>query len=353
LVYNKCMKFNSYFVELDHHEPSFTGNLLIDDKPFPVNFKKIEDHLFIAFFKKQIQLLYQEKISFKNKKKHILILLPVLSKYNRRKLNKISHIIKKTNDMSERDIILGLLSIEKFLKLERLLKFFSLEKQKIIDFLIEMELAKKIKIIDFNSLYIISYDHFQSYLKELKSLFQYLYENRINTIKFSEIESKIKISQSSIFFKYLLSSFDNTFSFKILKDKILLQKVSLSEKEKKIIQVIESILKRNKLTVFSIENILKLGQLKYNEVNDSLWYLVEEGKLIQLNSNCFMFSTDFTKILNRLKKYKRNQGETIDIQSFRELTFFNRKSIIILLEYLDSQNITQRIGNKRKILVAV
>ena len=347
------MKFNAYFVELDHHEPSFTGNILIQGKSFSVNFKKIENRLFSIFFKKQIQLLFGEKIDFKNRQKQIRVLLPVLSKYNKRKLKKITHIIKESHDMSERDIILNLLNIEKFLRVERLLNFFSLEKEKVTEFLIEMEQSRRIKIIDFNSLYIVSYDHFQNYLKELKSLFQYLYENRIKAIKFSEIESKIKISQSSIFFKYLLSSFDYAFSFKILKDKILLEKVSLSEKEKKIISMIESILKKNKLTVFSIENVLKLGRFKYQEVNNSLWYLVEEGDLVQLNNECFMFSTDLTKILNRLKKYKRNEGEIIDIQSFRELTLFNRKSIITLLEYLDSQNITRRMGNKRQILLTV
>jgi selenocysteine-specific elongation factor len=255
--------------------------------------------------------------------------------------------------MTEKDIILNLLSVEKFLKVHRLLDFFSLEKGEVTDFLIEMEQSRRIKIIDFNSLYIVSYDHYQSYLKELKSLFHYLYENRIKAIKFSEIESKIKISQSSIFFKYLLNSFDNTFSFKILKDKVLLHKVSLSEKEKKMISEIESLLKKNKLTVFSIDNVLKLGKFKYQEVNNSLWYLVEEDQLVQLNQECFMFSTDLTKILNRLKKFKRNQGEMIDIQSFRELSLFNRKSIITLLEYLDSQNITRRLGNKRQILLTV
>lgn len=347
------MKFNAYFVELDHQEPGFTGNLLIQDKSHSANFKKMGERLYTAFFRKQIPLRFREKISFKNRKNQIQVLLPVLSKYNKRKLKKISHILKESHDMTERDIILNLLSVEKFLRVQRLLNFFTLEKQEITDFLIEMEQSKRIKIIDFNSLYIISYDHFQNYLKELKSLFQYLYENRVNTIKFSEIESKIKISQSSIFFKYLLNSFDNTFSFKILKDKILLQKVSLSEKEKKIITGIESILKKNRLTVFSIDNVLKLGGFKYHEVNNSLWYLVEEDQLVQLNNQCFMFHTDLTKILNRLKKYKRNQGEFIDIQSFRELTLFNRKSIITLLEYLDSQNITRRVGNKRQILLTV
>jgi len=345
------MKFNSYFVKLDHSENSFTGNLIIEDKSVPANFKKVENDFFIAYFKNQIKLKYRETPVFKNKKKSLEILLPVLNKYNKRKLGRIIRILEKLNPEDPGSTILDLLSIDKFLRIQKILFFFSFEKQDIIDILIEMELNRKIKIIDFNSLYIMSHDHFQNYLNELKSLLNFLFENRINTIKFSEIEAKIKISQSSILFKYLLSSLDNLFSFKILKDKILLEKVSLNEKEKQNIETIEGLLKESRRQVFSIENILKSSRLKYNEVNDSLWYLVEDEQLIQLNQNYFIFSADLTKILNRLKKFKRNQGETIDIQAFRELTMYNRKSIITLLEYLDSQNITQRVGDKRKILL--
>jgi hypothetical protein len=348
------MKFNSYFVKLDHNENSFTGNLIIEEKSVPVNFKKVEKDFFIAHFKNQIKLRYRETPAFKNRKKNVEILLPVLNKYNKRKLGRIIRILEKTTHIEDpRNTILDLLSIDKFLRVQKIMGFFAFEKKNVTDFLLEMELNRMIKIIDFNSLFIISYDHFQNYLNELKSLLNFLFENRINTITFSEIEAKIKISQTSILFKYLLSSMDNLYSFKILKDKILLEKVSLNEKEKENIETIEELLKASRRQVFSIENILKSSGLKYNEVNNSLWYLVEDEQLIQLNQNYFIFSSDLTKILNRLKKFKRNQGETIDIQAFRELTMFNRKSIITLLEYLDSQNITRRVGNKRKILLSV
>jgi hypothetical protein len=42
----------------------------------------------------------------------------------------------------------------------------------------------------------------------------------------------------------------------------------------------------------------------------------------------------------------------IDIQSFRELTLFSRKYIIALFEYFDTQHITLRVENQRKILLA-
>jgi hypothetical protein len=75
--------------------------------------------------------------------------------------------------------------------------------------------------------------------------------------------------------------------------------------------------------------------------------------VVQLNERYFIFAGDLHKILNRLKKYKRNQGEMIDIKSFREFTLLTRKYILALFEYLDSQKITERVDNKRKILLGV
>jgi hypothetical protein len=43
----------------------------------------------------------------------------------------------------------------------------------------------------------------------------------------------------------------------------------------------------------------------------------------------------------------------IDIGSFREMTMFNRKNIILLFEYFDSIHVTSREGNQRKILLGV
>lgn len=351
--YNGVMKFNAYFAEINHPDVSFTGNVMIEGKPITANFKKVEEKLFIIFFKNQVSLGFRETIRFKSKRGNILILLPVLSKYNKRRLKKISQMLKKPAEKNGTDIIFEILEIEKFFNVTRLLDFFSMDKKSVTDLLIEKELEKKIKIIDFHSLYITSYGHYQDSIQELKSMFQHYHDNRIKSIKFSEIEARIKISQSSIFFKYLLNALEDTYSFKIMKDKILLQKMSLSEKEETITHDLETVLKKNKLAVFSIDDILKHSAHSFGEINNPLWYMVEEGKLLQLNKNCFMFSSDLNRILNRLKKFKRNQGEIIDIQSFRELTSFNRKSIITLLEYLDSQHITQRIGNRRKILLVV
>ena len=345
------MKFNSYVVELKHRETSLTGNLLISGNIVSANLKRIAQDLFVAQFKNQVEFSFLEKIELKNRDKEIVVLLPLISKYNKRKLAKLSKMLNKPEGREKYNIILNLTAIDKFVKIGELMHFFSIDRVKIIELLVEKELQKKIKIIHFGQLVVTSFENYQKYIEQLNSIFTERYTSGNQVLKFSEIESKIKLPQSSLFFKYLVHTFTSRFSFRIKKDKIVFRKLGLSENEKESMVEISEILKKNKFSIFSIENILELSDLSYKEINDTLWFLVENGDVVQLNANYFIFKNELNKILNRLRKYKRNQGEIIDIQAFRELTLFTRKYIIILFEYFDSQEITRRIENQRQILL--
>ena len=349
------MKFNAYIVELKHRETAFTGSLLTTEGNLSAHLKKIGKDIFIVNFKNQVEFKFLEKVAFKNRNKEILILLPVVSKYNKRKLTRISKFLNAPGGREKNTILLNFLTVDKFLKVQELLDFFSIGRDEIIEILIRQEIEKKIKIIGFNSLSITTYENFENYLEELDTLFTDFHTRRTKTIKLSEIELKLKLPQSALFFKYLLhvQAITDNFSFRILKDKIVLQQLSLSESEKDLLEEIENILKKNKTIIFTVESIVSSSHLIYKEVNDSLWFLLESGRIVQLNEKFFIFKSELEKILNKLKKYKRNQGEMIDIKTFRDLTLFSRKYIIALFEYFDSQRVTTRVENQRKILVSV
>jgi len=347
------MKFNAYIVELKHRENTFTAGLIVDDKPISANFRKIGKDLYMINFKTQQEFKFLDQLTIKQKKKEVLVLLPVLSKYNKRKLSKISRFLDSENPEGREAtaIILNLLNIEKFLKAVELIPFFPITSEELTEFVIQNEVEKKIKIIEFLNFFITTYENLQNILNELKALLSDYYSSGTKSAKFSEIESKLKLPQSSLLFKYLLQSVKTEYPIKILKDKIILQKSTLTEEEKDSLREIENALKKNKISIFSLDNILKNSNLLQKEVTDSLWFLLENGDVIQLNDKYYIYQEELHKIINKLRKYKRNQGEMINIQSFRELTLLTRKYIIILFEYFDSQRITERIENKRKILL--
>jgi len=347
------MKFNAYIVELKHRENSLTGSIITpDNTTIPVNFTKIGKDLFVANFKLQVEFKLMDKFPIKGKNKDILVLLPLLSKYNQRKLTKISKFLEVPEERKPFTIASHLISIEKFVKLEELLDFLSIAREEMIDFLIDNELQKNVKILYLSNLFVTSVAHLQTFLDDLNVIFTNCYTSRLPSIKLSEIEEKIKVPHTTLFFKYLVHRLKRQFSFTVYRDKIVFQKLGLSDTEKNSLKRIEDIMQKQKISIFTVNDILTHSDFLFKEVNDCLWYLMENNKVVQLDEKYYIYTEDLDKILNKLKKYKRNQGEIIDIQSFRDMTLLSRRFMIPLFEYFDLQKITERVENKRKILIS-
>jgi hypothetical protein len=340
---------------LKQKDNAFTGSLTAEDRTLTASFKKIGKDLFVANFKSQVEFKYMEKVPFKNRNKHIVVLLPAISDYNKRKLTKIAKFLTAhlQEEGEKMNLFLNLLTVEKFLKGKELSNFFAVDKKEIMDFLLEKEVQRQVKVIRIVDSFVTSHENFQEYRDELNALFTDCYTSRVKSIDLKEIEEKLKVPCRSLFFKYLLRQLADNFSFKINREKIMFQKLAMSDSEKDSLAELENILQQNKISIFSIANIVAHSDLLYKEVNNSLWYLVENGDVIALNEKYFILKEELNKIVNKLKKYKRNQGEIIDIKSFRELTHFSRKFIIALFEYFDSCQITRRVENHREILISV
>ena len=146
------MKFNAYFVRFFHQQVSFSGNIQLAGEYIQANFKKIDGDLFVVYFKNQVELQFLQKVNFKNTKSSLCVLLPVLSQYNQRKLKKISETLAVVETRSFSWIICELLMVEKFLEVENLLDFFSVERWAAIAVLTELEIAKHVKTISFKTL---------------------------------------------------------------------------------------------------------------------------------------------------------------------------------------------------------
>jgi hypothetical protein len=345
------MRFNAYFVKLSHSQANFSGNVQIAGKSVPVNFRKISEGFFTAHFKSQVEFNFRQKFDFKNTKGSFTVLLPVLSQYNQRKLKRMAEILSTIQDKPVREIILALLSVENFLEMEGLLYFFSLERRETTDILIDLELSRQVKIINLNYLFFTSWEHFLHNLAAMESALRKAFEGRERSVKFSQLEKTVKLPQETFFFKYLLKKCSLIFPCKLLANALIFSKLPLSDEEKERIADIEKILKVNKHLIFSFENIQKNSHYTINQINDALWYMLNEEKFLRLDERYFIFSDEYNKIINRLKKFKRNQGDIMTIDDLRSLTTYSRKYLIVLFEYWDRQNITQRVGNKRQILL--
>lgn len=347
------MKFNSFIVQLDLQKASFNDHILHEGKLFNGHFIKIFKSIYLLHFKTQTAFKHLDPVKFRNREKEAIVLLPLFSKLNKRKLTKIAKILLTPEGRQKDKMIPNILLVEKFLLVEKLLEFLMVTRKEMLEMLVELELDSQIKIINLTQLKVTSYKNFEMYRDQLVDILEKAFQERKRALKISDIELQMKFPVSSTFFKYLLFQIKDRFGINQMGDLLIFQKIAITEKDRKLMDNIEVLLKKNRMVIFTVDNVLKISELPFQEVNDSLWFLLDQGTLIQLNEKYFMFNEDLKKILFRMKKHKRNQGEKIDIQDFREMTTLNRKNLIILFEYFDSQQITKRIGNARKILLNV
>jgi selenocysteine-specific elongation factor len=77
--------------------------------------------------------------------------------------------------------------------------------------------------------------------------------------------------------------------------------------------------------------------------------LINSGELVRVSDLIFHRSA-LESLEATLKRFKTEKGPRIDVGAFKDLTGVSRKYAIPLLEYLDRQRVTRRIGDAREIL---
>ena len=74
--------------------------------------------------------------------------------------------------------------------------------------------------------------------------------------------------------------------------------------------------------------------------------LIEDGKVVKVNDSVVFASSAYNEMVGRIKAHIQGQGK-ITVAEGRNLFNTSRKYILPLLEYLDQQHVTRRIGDER------
>ncbi|HTP43502.1 MAG TPA: SelB C-terminal domain-containing protein, partial [Candidatus Acidoferrum sp.] len=81
-----------------------------------------------------------------------------------------------------------------------------------------------------------------------------------------------------------------------------------------------------------------------------LQILLREKVLVKVTDELVFHRTAVARLKDLLAKYRKECGEKLPIPVFKELTGITRKYAIPLLEYLDRERVTRRVGDERVIL---
>ncbi len=94
------------------------------------------------------------------------------------------------------------------------------------------------------------------------------------------------------------------------------------------------------------EELPALFDISEKDARDLLKLLADEGRTVRINDSLHLDKDIVEKIRSALKKYLEEKKE-ITMAEFRDLAKTSRKFAVPLMEYFDSQKLTQRVGDKR------
>jgi selenocysteine-specific elongation factor len=84
------------------------------------------------------------------------------------------------------------------------------------------------------------------------------------------------------------------------------------------------------------------------EIRRQMTLLLREGLLVKMGNNEIYIHRDALQVLR--SQLADLRGRTLEVSSFKEMTRLSRKYAIPLLEYLDRERVTRKVGDRRLVL---
>jgi selenocysteine-specific elongation factor len=128
------------------------------------------------------------------------------------------------------------------------------------------------------------------------------------------------------------------------------REIALAPEEAKAKELIEAEFARAGLTVPSFATVLEKLPVESQRAQKILQILLREKVLVKVTDELVFHRTAVARLRELLAKYRKERGDKLPIPVFKELTGITRKYAIPLLEYLDRERVTRRVGDERVIL---
>ncbi len=124
----------------------------------------------------------------------------------------------------------------------------------------------------------------------------------------------------------------------------------LSQAEETLKIRILDLLRENEFQPPSKEELSQSLKLDQKHLSDILKLMVKEGSLVRISDSMHLTSPSYNKMVVALKNFYSKKSE-MTVAEFRDILGTTRKYALPILEYLDSNKITLRVGDVRKLLL--
>jgi selenocysteine-specific elongation factor len=126
--------------------------------------------------------------------------------------------------------------------------------------------------------------------------------------------------------------------------------IALLPEEAKAKEQIEAAFASTGLAVPSVKEVLAKLSVEPKRAEKLLQILLREKSLVRVSPDLIFHRQALAQLKLQLSTYKKAKGDRIAVLGFKELTGITRKYAIPLLEYLDRERVTRRVGEERVIL---
>jgi selenocysteine-specific elongation factor len=128
------------------------------------------------------------------------------------------------------------------------------------------------------------------------------------------------------------------------------QEIALLPEESSAKDQIEAAFSAAGLSVPSLGEVLSKLPVESKRAQKLLQILLREQTLVKVTEGLVFHRRALETLRKLLAEHKKANGERLPIATFKELAGISRKYAIPLLEYLDRQRVTRRVGDERAIL---
>jgi selenocysteine-specific elongation factor len=128
------------------------------------------------------------------------------------------------------------------------------------------------------------------------------------------------------------------------------REIALAPEETRAKELIEREFANAGLSVPSFAAVLAKLPVESRRAQKILQILVREKVLVKVADDLVFHQIALENLRETLVKHRKERGPRLAIGTFKELTGVSRKYAIPLLEYLDREHLTRRVGDERVIL---
>lgn len=127
------------------------------------------------------------------------------------------------------------------------------------------------------------------------------------------------------------------------------REIELTPEEARAKEQIEQAFAQAGLTAPPVKEVLAKLAVDGKRAQKILLILLRERVLLKVTEDLIFHQTAIERLRGKLAEYKKKNGERLPIAAFKELSGVSRKYAIPLLEYLDRERVTRRVGDARVI----